>query len=247
MRAARAAYYALCEYTDRLVGQLLGALDESGLAENTIVIYASDHGEMAGEHGCWTKNVYYEASVGVPLIVRGPGVSAGGTSDANCSLMDLGATFAEIAGTDDVSDWDGRSIVPLLHGRDGGWINTTFSEVVDESTDPQIPSRMIRHEKWKLWVHLDQDGSMPMSLFDLDADPDELRDLADDPKYASMRDALLSRVMADWDPHAIQRDAMARREDYKILRRWGQAAQPRVPEQMDPPPDDLEDDVVIIT
>ena len=53
--------------------------------------------------------------------------------------------------------------------------------------------------------------------------------------------------MADWDPHAIQRDAMARREDYKILRRWGQAAQPRVPEQMDPPPDDLEDDVVIIT
>ena len=78
IRVARAAYFALCEYFDRQVGRILDKLEQLGLAERTLVIYASDHGEMAGEHGCWWKSNYYEGSVGVPLIARLPGVIPAG-------------------------------------------------------------------------------------------------------------------------------------------------------------------------
>ena len=107
---------------------------------------------MAGEHGCWTKNTYYDGSAGVPMIARLPGsVPAGTTSDAVCNLMDLGPTFAEIAGAEDLPEWDGRSLWSILEtGNRDGWVNETFSEVVDNSMDPKVPSRMIRSNQWKL-------------------------------------------------------------------------------------------------
>jgi choline-sulfatase len=89
IRVARAAYFALCEHVDSLVGQVLDALDRTGLAESTVVIYASDHGDTAGDHGCWGKSTYYQGSAGVPLIARWPGVVAPGTtSRAVCNLTD---------------------------------------------------------------------------------------------------------------------------------------------------------------
>ena len=74
IRVARAAYYGMCELFDASVGRVLDKLDETGLAEDTLVVYTTDHGEAAGEHGMWWKSSYYEESVGVPLIARLPGV-----------------------------------------------------------------------------------------------------------------------------------------------------------------------------
>jgi choline-sulfatase len=94
IRVARAAYYGLCEHIDSLIGQVLDTLEETGLARDTLVIYTSDHGEMAGEHGCWWKSNYYEGSVGIPLIARWPGeVRSSSETEAVCNLMDLGPTL----------------------------------------------------------------------------------------------------------------------------------------------------------
>ena len=98
IRVARAGYLGICEHLDAQIGRILAALDDTGLDRNTLVVYCSDHGEMAGEHGCWWKSCYYEGSVGVPLIARWPGVVPANTvSPVICSLLDLAPTWVEMA------------------------------------------------------------------------------------------------------------------------------------------------------
>ncbi len=248
IRIARAAYFGLCEFLDRLVGRVLECLDRTGLAENTLVVYCSDHGEMAGEHGIWTKNTYYEGSVGVPMIARMPGtIAPGSVSDVVCNLMDLGPTFADVAEAEDRPDWDGRSLWRVLKGDPGVvWEDETFSEVIDESTRPQIPSRMVRSGKWKLWADQEHPGTDPnAALFDLASDPGELRDLADDPAFAGVRQDLLRKVRIGWDPDSVREEAEGMAEDYARVVRWGRAVQLTLPEQLVPPPG-IEDDVEIL-
>ncbi len=249
VRIARAAYYALCEFTDALIGRILACLDETGLAENTLVVYCSDHGEMAGEHGCWTKNTYYEGSVGVPLIARLPdAIEPGVTCGAVCNLLDLGPTFADLAGAETLPDWDGRSLWPTLCGNHpADWSDETCSEVVDGSTHPNIPSRMIRSGKWKLWADQEVPGQAPnVALFDLENDPQELQDLGQDPRHAKIRQQLLEKVQKSWDPDAIRRAADRKRQDYTLVREWVQAVKPDLPETLPPPPPEIEDDVEIL-
>ena len=98
VRRARAAYYGLVSYADDKLRQLLDALDESGLADNTVVIHTSDHGEMLGEHGLWRKMSFYEQSARVPLQIRWPGQSAAGRRVPQCvSLVDVAATIVDAA------------------------------------------------------------------------------------------------------------------------------------------------------
>lgn len=244
-RIALAAYYALCEFFDSQVGRVLQSLDNAGLADNTMVVYCSDHGEMAGEHGCWTKNTYYEGSVGVPMIARLPGViPAGSSSEINCNLMDLGPTFADVAGAEHRPTTDGRSLWPTLTAGtegDANWINDTYSEVMDPTG---IPSRMIKSDHWKLWIDEEHEGQPPnVALFDLSNDPGELRNLADDAKFADVRDRLLAKVTTDWNPATIRTRSKALNADYSLVRQWGQVTQQRLPEVMPPPPADYEDSV----
>jgi len=247
VRGARAAYYGMCELMDELIGQVLSALESSGLAENTLVIYTSDHGEMVGEHSCWTKNVYYEASARVPMLVRWPGVvKPGAVSDRVCNLVDIGPTLADIVGAEDVPDWDGRSLLPLLHGEETSWDNATKSEIVDTSINPPSPSRMLRRDQWKIWAHLDTDDQLHVTLFDLNRDPDEMHDLASDPQHQSTRDSLFTELMNGWDPQAARAITQQKRKDFRLVSQWGRVMQPRLPEQVPPPPADLEDDVVLV-
>jgi choline-sulfatase len=225
IRVARAAYYAMTEYVDRRMGTVLEALDRAGLAEDTLVVYASDHGEMAGEHGCWWKSTYYEGSAGVPLIARLPGeVPAGSVSDAIVNLTDLGPTSV-----------DGQSIWPTMRGdHPGDWTDETFSEFFERRG--VNPSRMIRSGRYKLWDHpLDPDLSP--ALFDLEADPDEEHDLADDPEYADVRDRLLSRLHEDWNPEWVAERSTEKRADYAALETWGERVEPTHPDDLllDPP------------
>ncbi|MEE3259537.1 MAG: sulfatase-like hydrolase/transferase [Candidatus Latescibacterota bacterium] len=232
IRVARAAYLGLCEYFDAQVGRLLDALDETGLAANTLVIYLSDHGEMAGEHGCWWKSNYYEGSVGVPLIARWPGViAAGAVDDTLCSLLDLGPLAIELAGGEPLPAADGHSLWPVLQGRaDPARPDAIFSELGPMRGEP--PSRMIRQERWKLYQYGDD---MPPALFDLAADPGEWRDLGMDGDCAVVREGLLTRLYRDWDPARVTQRSAALACDAQAIAAWGQALQPRHPDTLSVP------------
>lgn len=245
VRIARAAYYGMCEHLDGLIGNVLDCLDETGLAENTLVVYTTDHGEMAGEHGCWWKSNYYESSVGVPLVARLPGrIPAGSVSGAVSGLVDLGPTFAQVAGTT-MPDASGRSLWPTLQGRHpASWTNETTSEFCD-SRDGYLPSRMIRSDEWKLWYYHDKEN-LPPSLFNLREDPNELNDLGEDPKYADVRNELLEKLRADWDPESSRRESIQASKDFATLTRWGRAVNPPRPDALEIPPPSFEADVELL-
>lgn len=249
VRIVRAAYFALCEQLDGFVGQILDCLEQAGLADNTLVVYCSDHGEMAGEHGCWTKNTYYEGSVGVPLIFRMPGLIPPGTS-ANqiCNLMDIGPTLADIIGAPELPEWDGRSLLPSLSGKQTpDWPNETFSEVVDTMPGSCIPSRMIRSGQWKLWVDQEATGQeLNVALFDLQNDPGELHDLSKDPAYSQIRRDLLAKVLNEWDPEYVRSESLRKAQDYSLIAKWGRNVGKSLPELLPPPHPSIEDDVQIL-
>jgi arylsulfatase A-like enzyme len=115
-REIRRRYAAMIENVDRWLGTFRAVLESAGSLENTVIVYASDHGEMLGDRGLWAKLYPFQPSLGVPLIVAGPGAQAGQRRRDPVSLIDLGPTFAELAGTRLAGDVDGRSIVGQLAG-----------------------------------------------------------------------------------------------------------------------------------
>jgi choline-sulfatase len=222
VRVARAAYFGLCETYDSLLGQILATLEESGLARNTLVIYTSDHGEMAGEHGCWWKSNYYEDSVGVPLIARLPGrVPAGATHDVICKLMDVGPTLLEMIGAPPMPAVSGRSLWPHLCGDPNAPdYRETFSEHFGNRD--MTPSRMVRSGPWKLYHYHDD---RPPVLYNLEHDPREDRDLALDPRYDAVVQELMARLYEGWDPAAILRESARLDRDLRLLTSWGRETQ----------------------
>ena len=224
IRVARAAYFAMCEYFDSIVGQILQKLEETGLDKNTLVIYCSDHGEMAGEHGLWSKSNYYEASVSVPLIARLPGVIPEGKSiDDICNLMDIGPTLVDVAGGAPMPATDGLSLWPQMCSgqNDPDWSDETFSEHLWESNE--VPSRMIRKGPWKLYKYHEP---TPPALFNLEENPGELNDLGQDTHYQDVREALLDRLYEQWDPEYVLQETAELDRDYRLISSWGQVVQP---------------------
>ena len=246
IRVARAAYYGMCEHMDMLVGKILACLEETGLARNTLVIYCTDHGEMAGDHNCWWKSNYYEGSVGVPMIARLPGtVPAGSISDAVCNLMDLGPTMAEIA-DGEMPDVDGRSLWSTLQGNHPtDWRDETFSEFCDRVGDLYLPSRMIRSGRWKLWVYPDKER-LPPALFDLQNDPLEQNDLGQTAAFDDVREQLTAKVLANWNPQEVQREGRQAVTDWGTLSRWAEKTRPENPDALEIPPPSLEADVELL-
>ncbi len=224
IRVARAAYFGMCEFLDQQIGRILRKLDETGLSENTLVIYTSDHGEMAGEHGCWWKSTYFEGSVGIPMVARLPGVvPEGDRNPVFCSLMDLGPTMVEMAGAKQMPDMDGRSLWTELRGqKDESRTDEVVSEFCSTWGDP--PSRMVRQGPWKLYKY--HDDSPPV-LYNMDEDPEEMNDLGADPDYETVRSELLKRLYEDWDPEYVERESAALDRDMELLKRWGEVVQPQ--------------------
>jgi arylsulfatase A-like enzyme len=166
-QAVRQNYAAMIENIDRQVGRLIDAVRARGELDRTVIVYSSDHGEMLGDHNRWGKSVFYQASVGVPLFVAGPGIAAGKVSDTPVSTHDLGPTFLEYAGCAPLPAADARSLRPVLAGE-----RATHREVVRSGLDTW---RMVFDGRYKL-VRDEQAGTL---LFDLAADPDELNNLAE--------------------------------------------------------------------
>ncbi|HEX2037222.1 MAG TPA: sulfatase-like hydrolase/transferase [Chloroflexota bacterium] len=201
IRRCRAAYYGLVTHLDERIGRLLGALDATGQREDTVVVYTSDHGEFIGEHGLWWKNDFYEHSSRVPLIVSWPArFAAGRRCGGAVSLLDLTRTLIDLADAPDPGDLDGDSLLPVLHDPEGAaWKDEAFCEYYGHSTNRA--QRMIRAGRWKLsYYHRE-----PVELFDLARDPGEFTDLAGVPELAPIREALTRRVLAGWDPEAVER------------------------------------------
>lgn len=203
IRSAKAAYYAMCENMDSLIGDIINTIDESGLADNTLIVYCSDHGDMLGEHGCWFKSTHYEGSAGVPLIMRYKGIiSEGVESNHVCNLADLGATFVDLAGENKMVSCAGKSLAPLFDGINDNWGDETFCELVNDKSYPGIPSKMIRSGKYKLWTTVYPDSELDV-MFDLEADPDENNNLADRPEFADIKKNLKRKLYEGWNPECV--------------------------------------------
>lgn len=177
-------YTAMVENVDRWVGLYIDELRRRGELDNTIVVFSSDHGEMLGQHNRWGKHVPYQASVGVPLIAAGPGIKANAESDALVSIMDLASTFLDYGGIARPAGMDSRSLRPLLEGR-----TRKHREVLYSGLQKW---RMVWDGRYKYIEGFD--GEAPL-LFDLDADPNEAKNLAtiDAARAKRMQNALLHR------------------------------------------------------
>jgi arylsulfatase A-like enzyme len=174
MRQHLADYYAAISNLDHELGRIFGALTERGLVENTIVLFSSDQGlAVGGRHGLMGKQNLYE-HVKPPLIVAGPGIPPG-QSHALVYLFDLFPTLCELAGIETPQAVEGKSLVGVMQGQ----TPRVRESLLGAYRDCQ---RMLRDERWKL-LEYSAKGVRAVQLFDLANDPDEIRNLASDPRF----------------------------------------------------------------
>lgn len=195
-------YLGCLKAVDEGVGRVLDYLDAEGLADDTIVVYASDQGFYLGEHGWFDKRWVFEESLRTPLLVRWPGVAKPGAVDKNLvSNLDFAETFLEAAGLNVPSAMQGRSLVPLLQGRTPADWRKSFYYHYYEFPGPHAVRRHygVVTDRHKL-VHFYGDDVDEWELFDRKDDPRELRSVFDRPEYAEVRKELereLERLRKD--------------------------------------------------
>ena len=193
VRNARQGYFANISYVDDKIGGILDVLERTRVLDNTIIVVCSDHGDMIGEKGLWFKMSPYEGSSRVPLMIAAPGLTQNNV-DTPVSTIDINATLADIVGIDlsEIEPWtDGQSLVPLAKGeaRDA----PVYMEYAAEGT--VAPLVTIREGKWK-FNHCEVD---PPQLFDLEADPQEKNNLANDPAHAEKLAEYQAKMRQRWD------------------------------------------------
>ncbi len=202
-KGIQAAYYTSMSFLDHQVGRVLDALDASGLADSTIVVYLGDNGYMRGYHGRFEKHCFYEQAVRVPLILRWPGhLPEGAKIDAMVEHVDLLPTLLDLAGVSPPHDLHGRSLVPLATGRPGAeGRSVVFSEYLEnEEAMASGPHYKLivgtGHRKRLDGYETDHPTPGPYErLYDLDTDPSEDHNLADHPELALVRDRLRSALL----------------------------------------------------
>jgi choline-sulfatase len=207
VKRARHAYYGMVSYVDQKLGSVLDALEQTGLADDTLVVFCGDHGEMLGERGMWFKQCFFEWSVRVPLMISLPRQRETQRVAAHVSLVDLLPTLMDVARPDGdfraVDALDGSSLMPLIEGRETGEDRQVISEYSSEGVC--AASRMVREARYK---YIFTYGLPPM-LFDLRADPDELVNLAGRPDLAPVERRLHDRLTRDWKPWQMHERILA--------------------------------------
>ena len=196
-RNARHAYYGMCTYLDDKVGRIMATLKDMDLLDNTIVVFTSDHGEMLGERGMWFKQSFYENSSRVPLFISCPDKIKPGRVGEVTSLVDLLPTFVEWGSgeaPEDVMPLDGHSLTGLLTGDAKNWDNAVTVEYTGEGVSQ--PCRMVRRDNYKyIYTH----GYSEL-MYDLDADPLELNNIAGQDATKDIEASLRAELMDGWDP-----------------------------------------------
>jgi len=183
VREELAAYYAMISEVDAQIGRLLDALDANGQLDNTLIVFAGDNGLAVGSHGLLGKQNLYEHSVRVPLILAGPGIPQNETRDALSYLFDLFPTLTELAGLPTPPTVQGRSLVPVLQDPDAAFREAVFYAYRDFQRGVRTA------DNWKL-IRYHVEGTLYTQVFDLNEDPYERRNLADDPAYVAQRERL---------------------------------------------------------
>ena len=201
-REALRHYYAFCSYEDYLFGQLLDALEESGQAENTAVIYCSDHGDYLGDHGLWCKGLpCFRGAYEIPLMIRWPEQlkNPGRREEAFVSLADLAPTLLELAGVKANRRFSGKSLTPFLRDEPPAeWRDAVFTQ--SNGNELYGIQRSVVTRDWKLVYNgFDYD-----ELYDLKNDPHEIRNLSADPQYAKVKRMLYQRLWRFACEHAEQ-------------------------------------------
>ncbi|WP_147104729.1 choline-sulfatase [Nesterenkonia populi] len=207
VRRARRAYYAAVSYIDDQIGAVRERLDYLGLAENTIIVVTSDHGDMLGEKGLWYKMSPYERSSRVPLIVAGPEhLVPRGRFRTTVSLLDLAPTLSALAGTDGTdADLPGSPLTEIAaqEAGSGAAERDVVIEYLAEGT--HRPHLSLVRGSWKLSVC----PGDPDHLYNLDEDPDELTNLAGSPEHAAQLELMRKELTTRYDLADLEQDVLA--------------------------------------
>lgn len=205
VRRALCGYYGLVSYLDDQVGQILKAVDQAGFQEDTLIIYLSDHGDNNGARGLWGKSTMFEESVGIPLIIKGPGVSPGHTENAAVSHIDLFNTVLDAVGIDLETSTASTRSQSLLRPLDPN--RTVLSEYHTVGSKSGVFMLQDAHTKYV--HHID----LPPQLFDLASDPEEMNDLAGDPVYRQQLAEWEARLREICDPDVADQKAKLRQRE----------------------------------
>lgn len=179
------AYYASITFADAQVGVILDALQETGLDENTIVLFTSDHGYHMGEHGHYQKTTLFENATHVPLVIAAPGVSGGTVAETMCEMVDFYPTLTELAGIPAPKYLSGKSLVPALEDPQA---IVRQSALTHYDVGYSIRTQDYRYTAWG------ENGELGEELYDIRVDPDELNNLASDGNYAAAK----SELRTEW-------------------------------------------------
>jgi choline-sulfatase len=209
VKRALSGYFGLVSYLDENIGKVLAALSDAGLAGDTVVMYTSDHGDNLGARGLWGKSTMYEEIAGVPFIIAGPGVPAGRRVATPVSHIDALPTILELAGERVPEGYPGFSLVAIAQGASPD--RTVLSEY--HGMGSSTGAFAIRVGKWK-YVHY---VKYPPQLYDLEDDPEEIRDLAAESSHAGALEECRKKLFSICDPQAVDRRARARQAELLAL------------------------------
>jgi choline-sulfatase len=211
VRRGRELYYGLTQWVDDEIGKVLEALRKGPFAENTVIVYTTDHGENMGEHGLWWKNCVYEQAAHIPLVVSWPERWKGAQRRAGaCSTVDLVKTIAEIGGTHAPADWDGTSMLGWLDRPSARWKDRAVSQYYGHIIASGYA--MIRSGRWKYVYHSAPDEKHPAEreLYDLEQDPKEFRNLAAEPASRAEVDRLHTALLKELGEHPDETERRCR-------------------------------------
>jgi len=183
VKANIAAYYAMITHLDEQIGRILKVLKERGMEENTIVVFSGDNGLAVGQHGLMGKQNLYEHSINVPLIIKGPGIPQNKRTENSAYLFDIYPTICDLAGVKDIPESvQGISLKPTLMEQEQHSREVMFFAYKNFQ-------RAVRKGKWKL-IKYNVNNEVTTQLFDLEVDPYETTNLADNPQYKNQLDEM---------------------------------------------------------
>jgi choline-sulfatase len=232
VRRARAAYYGLCSFVDHNVGLILAQLDARGILDATTVIFASDHGDLLGDHGLWQKSYMYEASAGVPLIAAGPAFTRSHVVETPASLIDIHPTMiAASLGAAPAFEPDCPGVALQVQAKAADRDRAILSEYHDYGS--VTGTFMLR---WRQWKYIHHVGYAP-ELFDIAQDPGETTDVSEVPGHATTLRACEAQLREIVDPEQANSEAFAdQRRRIEALggedavRNWPELARTPMPE-----------------